>query len=554
MLPNGSRRWTNGYTTRGRALLVAGVLLLGTLAACGGGDDSDGDGDNASGGGGELVVAVGTLGTLEFAPHLYGADNLPIGKLFFDTLTRVNKDTQQIEGSLAESYSLSDDGLTWNFKLRPDIKFHDDWGTLTAEDVKYTWGEWIRDDSLQNRAPQLREAIDGDINNFEVVSDLEFNLHASKPFTALPAVLSSTANGLMVTSKKYHEEDADADTHPISTGPWKYVSSTPGVEIKFERNDDYWGEVPHYKTLVIKEIPDSAARLVQVESGEVDISSLDSRLINEAKNAGLQIFSAKDIATAQVVLGGMYPDAPNYDRDAPWIQADDPDKGLAVREALSLAINRELILDSVLLGEGTLNYCPFFSYPANEETTDPSWELPAYDVELAKEKLAEGGFEGGGFPITMFLYPDDSDTVAVGEAIAQMWTEIGVDVTLEPSEEDLLDEKLNTMETDGLAFVKQQGSDDPVMLLNNYLSSQDSDHKFHSDIIDNGYEALSAESDPDVRMEIVRQMCTDMRDEFHPLTLFTVNVPFVAGSGVDAWTPVPGDKELNSLETVTPAS
>jgi ABC-type transport system substrate-binding protein len=151
---------------------------------------------------GDLIAAVETTGSQEFAPHLAGHDNLPMGKLMYDTLTRVNKDTQQLEGHLAESYSLSDDGLTWTFKLRPNIPFHDGWGTLTSEDVKYSWEQWIREDSVQNRATQLRQAVGGTMDNFEIVNDLEFKVHSgTEPFVTLPAVLSSTINCLLITSK-----------------------------------------------------------------------------------------------------------------------------------------------------------------------------------------------------------------------------------------------------------------------------------------------------------------------------------------------------------------
>ena len=319
-----------------------------------------------------------------------------------------------------------------------------------------------------------------------------------------------------------------------------------------EANEDYWATVPSFQRLVVREIGDGAARLVQVQSGEVDIANVDSRLIGEAEAAGLTIQAVKDIATVQVILGGMYFGGEELDGDAPWIQADNPEQGLAIREALSLAIDRQLILDAILRGEGTLNYGPLLSYPANPELTDPSWTLPEYDLDLAREKLAEGGYPDG-FPVEMFLYADDVDTVALGQAIADMWTELGLDVQQTLSEEDILDEALNIPDTDGMAWVKMQGNDPPDVILANYLSTNPDDHKLWHPAMNEGFAALQAEPDPDVRFAIQRDIIEELRNEMIMIPLFTANLPFVLGPEVGTWDPTPGIKDMSDLHTVTPA-
>ena len=531
--------------------VLAIVALI--VTACGSTAQSAAPSGGGSGGpSGELVVAVGNTGTHLWAPHQAGDDAAAMYKLMHDSLTQVDKETGQIVPMLAESWELSDDGLTWTWHLRPDVQFHDDWGTVTAEDVKFTWGEWMREDSNQNVAETLNDIVGGDIDNIEIISDTEFQIHTVEPYTTLDSFLAHSFARLYITSKRYHEESPDAADHPIGSGPWKFVESTPGVEVIMEAHEAYWGTVPSFGRMVVKEIPDSAARLVQVQSGEVDIANVDSGLIGEAEAAGLRIQSVKDIGTVQMILGGMYYGHPNLDVDAPWIQDDDPDSGRAIREALSLAIDRQLIIDRVLNGEATPNYGPLLQYNANPELVDPSWELPEYDVELAREKLAEGGYPDG-FPITLFQYPDDIDTVGIGEAVAGMWEEIGIDVTRELSDEGILDEKLNAAETDGLTWVKLQGFDPPSVALINYLSSEDDDFKFFHPAIDEGYAALTTEPDEAARWQIVRDIITALRDDTIAITLFTANLPVVLGPDVGSWEPTPGDKDMNSLETVTPA-
>ena len=206
---------------------------------------------------------------------------------------------------------------------------------------------------------------------------------------------------------------------------------------------------------------------------------MSSALTAEAKNAGLNTIAVPEIATVQIILGGMYPGSPKLDRNSPWIQADNPQKGLAIRQALSLAIDRELIRDKVLAGAGEVNFGPLLQYNNNPNTMDPSWTLPAFDKEAAKKKLAEGGYPDG-FPITLFEYEDDVDTVGIAQAVAGMWRDIGVDVTEQVSEEDVLDDRLNATDTSGIAWVKQQGNDPANVVLLNYLSSGADDHKVFS--------------------------------------------------------------------------
>lgn len=536
----------------GRRLALGALALLMTavLAVACGGSSSD---QSASGGGSTLTAAVGTTGTHQWEPHLSGHDTLPIYKFMHDSLTDIDKETGQVIPMLADSWSLSPDGKTWSFKLRDDVQFQGGMGKLTSEDVKFTWGEWMREDSNHHNAQQLRDIVGNNLDNIEIISDTEFKIHTPEPYTTLDSFLAQPYSLLYISSKKYvTEQPEQAKTHPIGTGPWEFVSGTPGVEVVLKKNPDYWRTKPSFDNLIIKEIPEPAARLAQVQSGTVDIANVSSALTAEAKNAGLNTIAVPEIATVQIILGGMYTGSPKLDRNAPWIQADNPEKGMAIRQALSMAIDRELIRDKVLAGAGEVNYGPLLQYNNNPATMDPSWKLPEFNKEAAKKKLAEGGYPNG-FPITLFEYEDDVDTVGIAQAVAGMWRDIGVDVTEQLSEEDVLDDRLNATDTSGIAWVKQQGNDPANVVLLNYLSSGADDHKVFSPAIDQGYEKISTEVDPDKRAQDVRDVITSLRDDLTLIPMFDADLPFVVGPKVGDWQPTPGDKDLNSLETVTPA-
>jgi peptide/nickel transport system substrate-binding protein len=498
-----------------------------------------------------LTVAIPGIGNGEWAPSRTGQDNKGVAMLVHETLTTVNPQTRAVEGLLAESFSVTPDGRTWTFKLRPNIPFHDDWGTVTAEDVRYTWQEWTSEDANHAAKKTLLDAVGGSMDGFKVVSDLEFRLTTTTPVTHLPSRLADQSQGLQVTSKRYHEEQgAAADQHPIGTAPWKFVSYTSGVEMVLEAVKDHWRQPPAFDRAVIKDVGDEAARLAGVQAGEFDIALLDSGLIDEADAAGLTISKIPDAGNVFIVLGGSYWGTDALDADAPWIQADAPEKGKAIREALSLAIDRPLILERILKGQGQLAYGALLQ-SSNPDLIDPSWSLPAYDVELAKQKLAEGGYPDG-FPITLFMYPDYVDLPGIGEAVAGMWEEIGIQVTREPGEEEVLEARLDATDTDGIAFVKVAGlKGEPASQIVNYLSANPTSHHFFHPSIDDGYERLVNEPDEKSRYGIAREILAALKDDYIVLSMYTVDLPFAIGPRVADWSPIPGLDEASGLETVT---
>lgn len=562
-----ARSYRSAGRWSGRRLTFLPILLALVLVAtaCGtqaqspsaGTTPNDGE-EGPTSGDDVLIAAIGNTGTHEWEPAKAGHDNEQINMMWSNSLIGMDNEGEYV-GELATSWELSDDLLTWTFELRPDVPFHDGWGTVTASDVRFSWERWISQESVHDGQAQLSQAVGGDIENFEIIDDLTFSVTGTEPTTQLESVLCSCIGGLQITSADYHAEDPEvAANHPIGTGPWEFVSSTPGVEVVMDAVEDHWFQSPGFSRLIIKEIPDPAARLVQVQSGAVDIASLAGDLVGEAEAAGLDLTSLPSTANAFIILGGSYWTHPDewLDRDAPWIQADNPDAGKAIREALSLAIDRELILETVLSGEGEVAYGPLIQYNNIPALTDPSWELPAYDPELARDKLAEGGYPDG-FEIEMFQYPDDVDLVSIGTAVSGMWEEIGVTVSLRQADEAVLDELVNSVPpaTDGIAWVKiAKIRPEPADSITGYLSSRDDDYKFTLPELEEAYAAMSVEPDRAGRRAIAHDLIKTLRDDVILITLFNANIPFVVGPKVESWTPANGNADFNSLYTAKPAS
>jgi peptide/nickel transport system substrate-binding protein len=534
---------------RSRGVVVGFLAVCLVLSACGTASDAGGGGAPE---GGVLTVAVGSIGPGEWAPSRTGDDMADVSKHLFSTLTRIDHKTRKFVGLLAESYSMSPDGRTWTFKLRKGVPFHDGWGTVTAEDVKFSWAQWISENSNHANSAPLTQAVDGDMNNFKVINDLEFSVTAATPVVTLESVLSDQGNGLQVVPKKYYEQEgAKANEHPIGTGPWKFVSYELGVEAVYAAVENHFYKSPSFDKLVLKEVPDSAARLTQLQSGAVDMAALDAGLVGEAKAAGLEMRTIPDVGNVFLILGGGFWGSDKLDRDAPWIQADAPEKGKAIREAMSLAINRQLIIDSVMQGQANLAAGPLLQDQSNPALRDPALSPPAYDVDRAKERMAAGGFPDG-FDITLYMYDDYVDLPGIGEAVAGMWEQIGIKVKRMPGDEGTLTDRMNERNTGGLASVKVAGlKGEPATQLVNYRSTAERSNGFYSPAIDEGYDKMIAELDRDRRYGIARDIIAALRSDGTAITMFTVNLPFIVGPQIDAWDPVPGLDEMTGFETVT---
>src|SRR5438094_965222 len=311
--------------------------------------------------------------------------------------------------SLAESWSQSKDGLTYEFVLRKGVKFHNG-DPVTAEDVKFSY-ERYRGAGVKLLKDRVKEV--------QIVDPGRIRFVLKEPWPDFMTFYGTTATGAgWIVPKKYVEKVGDDGFKqaPIGAGPYKFVSFNPGVELVLEAFEGYWRKPPNVKRLVMKVIPDEATRLAALTRGEVDVAySIRGELAEELqKTPGLTL--------KPVVL-----QAPNWiyfpeqwDPKSPW-------HDLRVRQAANLAIDREGMSQALFLGycKVTNSIIPY--------TFDFYWQPPAavYDPTKAKKLMAEAGFANG-FDAGM-LYCDSS-YANMAEISANNLGEIGIRTKLEPIE------------------------------------------------------------------------------------------------------------------------
>ncbi len=327
----------------------------------------------------------------------------------FNSLVWLN-DEGVIVPALAESWTLSEDGLVYTFKLRQDVVFHNGY-PFTADDVVFTW-ERGRGSGITYRESFLAVAEMVKIDNYTV----EARVEAPNAF-----VLPLMNEHWGILSKQYHEEVGEEGylKHPIGTGPFKFVEWLAGDRIVLEAFEDYWEEgYPKVDRLIYRPIPDTATRFAALINDDIDIVSNlgpeQADAIETAENVSLVTYGQDRVF--YVAFNNM----------STGIGTPIEDK--LVRQAMSYAIDYDAIIERLF--DGNAERISGFIIPGNLGF-DPSITPYPYDPARAKELLAEAGYPDG-FTIQM-AGPAATYTnfEQVLQAVVGYWAEIGIQVELE---------------------------------------------------------------------------------------------------------------------------
>ena len=365
----------------------------------------------------ELVIALGADVT-SIDPHSNNAaPNNSIAEQIFNKLIE-NDARQNPRPGLAESWRTVDD-LTWEFKLRRGVKFHDG-SDFTAADVAFS----IERPGILN-SPGGFTIFTRSIIEKTIVDPYTIRLKTATPYPNLPIDMA----GLIIVSSKAAKGASSADFDlgkaTIGTGAWKFVRYVKGDRIELARNDSYWGGKPPWDKVTFRLITSDPSRIAALLSGDVQMIEV----IPPADYAKLK--NNKDIAVFTTISNRMIHLHLDSSRDkSPFITdkagkplEKNPFKDVRVRKAVSMAINRnaivERVMDGLAIPAGQLMPDGFFGVSANLKPE-------RFDADGAKKLLAEAGYPDG-FGITLHgpnnRYVNDEQIV---QAVAQMLARIGI--------------------------------------------------------------------------------------------------------------------------------
>ena len=326
-------------------------------------------------------------------------------------------DKLQAAPDIAESWDISPDGRTYTFHLREGIKWHD--GTaFTADDILFTY-ELLRSGEWTSVFPASSE--------YEAIKDISILDPHTVTFTlndpivafierfSLPILPRHILEGQDLLKTDFWQE-------PIGTGPYKFVSWNKGEDLTFQSNPDFYGEAPRIGTLKYVFVPDESARINLLKSGEVDAIKIDLRSTESLKGAnGVTVNSA--------------PSANWYALNMPnrmW-----PFNMREVRQAISYAIDKQQILDTIFNGQGEISYGPF----RQEDWIYNPDIVAAFDPERAKSLLADAGFkdtdgdgildkDGKSLEFELVYTSDNSERKDISIAIKTDLAKMGINMEL----------------------------------------------------------------------------------------------------------------------------
>lgn len=372
---------------------------------------------------GTLVVALDTLGGQNLDPILETrASHAHFQAPIFDSIVGFNFEEGGIGPGVAERWELAKDGLSWTFFIRKGQRWHNG-DPVTAHDVKFSLERTMSKESVASRVAALRR----NIKSIEVIDDYTVRVFTNGVQVHFPASLSRAVfqEGQMMP-KKYIEKVGAAEfrKNPIGSGPWKFVKSVPGDRIEYEAVDyPHWRGTPKYKHMTLLLVPEESTRVAMVRTGEAAIASIGPDSLKEVNAAKLKIVSVPATMQAVYYFWGTYrPD-----------QKGSPVADKRVREALSLAIDRQQIIDHVMNGEASWPM-PFATFGYSLDTDIEHWrkwskEALRYDPKRAKELLAEAGYaDGFNLKFANTALPGTPYMVQIGLAVADFWTKIGVKI------------------------------------------------------------------------------------------------------------------------------
>lgn len=416
-----------------------GVLLL---AGCSNSKDKAGDSDKKDEENTLRVAMATEIDSLDPFKMTAG-DTETIMDQVFDGLFDVDTDGSLIP-DLAESYSVSEDGKTYDFKLKKDVYFHDG-KKFGAEDVLYTYDAMA---GLTSKEPlSSKFAI---IDKIDVIDDLNIRVH-----------LKERQNGFIyLTLRPIVEKDyKDNGTKPIGTGPYEFVSYTPGEGLKLKKFNDYHKKdhIAHFENLEVIRITDRQTMIMALKNKDLDLAD---RISAEEADQLKDVCTVNNFPQNLVQVMGLNNDFKAFQ-----------DKN--VRLALNYAIDRDEIIESAAEGKATKLFSSFS--PALKEYFEDLGEYYPHDVEKAKALLKEAGYEKGlSFKLTV---PSDYKYhMNTAELIQSQLQKVGIEVTIDPIEFSSWLTKVYKDRDYEATVVGFIGYLDPVQILGRYTSQNEKNY------------------------------------------------------------------------------
>ncbi|HET6671869.1 MAG TPA: ABC transporter substrate-binding protein [Agromyces sp.] len=502
------------------AFSIAAAVAL-TITGCTASEPSASD--DAGAAGGALVVGVTSDPDTLFPWKATQFQAVNVLQNIYGTLTEFDEELNVVPG-LAESWEVSDDGLTVTFHLRNGVTYADG-STFGSEDVKYSL-EAIQDEATAAvAATSLASvtAVDAPDENTVVLT-------LSAPDAALPANLAVV--NLAILSSDDTEEALN--TTPNGTGPFMFDERSASQSITLAKNESYWGEAAKLDTVEFRVIPDESSIVSAMQAGNVQLAVFDDPVVAQTAEGGnVTVESTPQLSYHVLQLNATRGDLQDVN----------------VRLALQCAIDRQEVLDTAALGEGEVTG-PITS-PAYR--SDPSSRpCPERDLDKAAEYLEKAGKSGGVTIKTIVSQGEYSTSVNEAQNLKAQAAEAGITLEIEVLESGAYVDRWIAADFDA-AVALNGGRPDPDGMYGRYFTSTGNLNAvagYSSPELDALFAEGKQSSDPDERKAIYEQVSDHLEDNAAWIWLFTSYTYTATAADVQGFTPM-ANGSLQYLRTTS---
>jgi peptide/nickel transport system substrate-binding protein len=346
---------------------------------------------------------------------------------------------------LAESWSVSPDGLVYEFVLRPGAKFHTG-DPVTADDVKFSF-ERYRGVSAKILKDKVRQV--------QVVDPQRVRFQLKEPWPDFLTFYATPATGAAwIVPRRYVEKVGDEGFKkaPVGAGPYRFVSFTPGVELIVEANEQYWRKTPSVKRLVLKAVPDDVTRAAMLKRGEIDVGYIFRGAIAEdiRRTAGLTLKPVRFYGSQWLLFTDQ------WEPKSPWADR-------RVRLAVNHAIDRQAMNESLSLGFSRMTGSII---PLDFEFLWPAPPYP-YDAAKARQLLTEAGYPRG---LDAELWTDTGFAEQT-EAIANYLVAVGIRTRMRAIERAAYFTQLREKKLRPLVFVASAAYGNAATRIDSFVSA-----------------------------------------------------------------------------------
>ncbi len=501
------------------------LVLAGGLSAC------DGSPPPASPPTTLVIAQGGDPGALNPAVTTSGNTH-PVTDQIFNGLVGLDADLKPVP-ELAESWQIEDDGRTYRFTLRDDVRWHDG-ARFTSGDVKFTF-----ENALLKYHSRTRAALEGLLLAVDTPDERTAVFRLKRPYSPLLQRLD-VVEASIIPRHQYEGQDllsGEPTRHPIGTGPFRFVSYAPGNNVVLERNPDYFRKgLPGVDRLVFRIFPNPSMSIAALENGEVDyvggVPGADADRLR--KNAEIAVVSGTGGSGGSICEDVLIP---NLTRK--------PFSDLRVRRAFAHAIDKRFIVDRVYFGQGTPATGPI-SHLLSWAYTPETRQYP-HDRGTARKLLDEAGLKAGKngerFAIT-FTHAQNQQRLA--QALRQQLGEVGITLNLQTLDFNAAVEQVFVKKTFDLGFASFCNGNDPdIGVRRVYVSSNIGPFPFSNGAgyrnarIDQLFDLASAPAERDARRPHyveIQQILTDEVPYFWLIDSEGLRAHRTAFTGFRLWT------------------